>query len=1084
MASSDAKPFPIKNQAYRVYFPLLDADGDLVEGMAGLDSEVSKDGATFANCTNEATEILTIVHDVNDTTNAVTSSDATNQTTLNTLLNEIKTDYNAHRISTTFHDAADSTNTVTSADATDAATSVTLANEIKTDYNAHRSQADVHPHDDSANAVSSADATDEATCITLANEIKTDYNAHLTATAGSGMAYLDLTSTEMNADATAIVVKSSTTGAKTTPIVLYPVEDTDIPVNVSAIGGVVQSLTDFKDFVDNGYDPGSNWVYANVTALDGSGAALDDLADFATDGYNTTTNKIAGVELVDTTTTNTDMVGTNNAALASGVDLTKIHGVALTETIDGYLATAFTKLFDVATPLLVASDVMRGTDSAALAATALTDTTWTDARAGYLDELAAANLPTDIADIPTVSEFNARTLASADYVITSDTITGVTTVTNLTNAPTSGDLTATMKASVNTEVDTALSDIKLDHLINIAVDTDWGTTVHLDSVIGHMADVGTAATFDRTQESMEAIRARGDAAWTTGAGGSDRLLMVDTTIATLASQTSFTLIAGSADDDAYNNCTIVIEDASTATQKAVGIISDYTGASKTVTLKYDPAIFTMAQTDKVYILAENALKATLANRQLNVAADGDIAGNIDGSVGSVVGHTAQTGDSYAIVNNASYGNAKLVRSTTPANALDVSATGEAGLDFANIKNATGAHTLTNITVPTVSTLTNKSGFALSAAGADLILKDSTFALAIADAIWDEILSGATHNIASSAGRRLREIGAYAIHSGTAQAGSSNNITLAATASAIDGTYNRNLIVLVDNTGVGQTRTIVDYDGATKIAIIDRDWRTSPDATTTYQVTPDNTPLVVDQGVAQAGSATTITLRAYASAVNDTYLCNVVAIIAGTGRGQARLVGGYVGATKVVTICGDNWVTNPDNTSVYVLMPYGTTCTSCIGTYALGLINTECDTALTDYDPPTRTEATTDKDAIITEVDANETKIDALQVDSTAIKAKTDNLPSGMAKNVAVPKFDIFIVLSSDHVTGATGKTVTGTISKDGGSFAALTNAITEVGNGVYTIADGLTQAERNADVSTLKFTADDCDTRIITIISS
>ncbi|MBU2277816.1 MAG: hypothetical protein KKB45_03355, partial [Gammaproteobacteria bacterium] len=94
------------------------------------------------------------------------------------------------------------------------------------------------------------------------------------------------------------------------------------------------------------------------------------------------------------------------------------------------------------------------------------------------------------------------------------------------------------------------------------------------------------ATFVSSTDSLEAIRDRGDAAWTTGAGGSDRLLMVDTTIATLASQTSFTLTAGSADDDAYNNCTIVIEDVSTATQKAVGLISDYTGASKTVTLKY------------------------------------------------------------------------------------------------------------------------------------------------------------------------------------------------------------------------------------------------------------------------------------------------------------------------------------------------------------------------------------------------------------------------------------------------------------------------------------------------------------------
>jgi hypothetical protein len=47
----------------------------------------------------------------------------------------------------------------------------------------------------------------------------------------------------------------------------------------------------------------------------------------------------------------------------------------------------------------------------------------------------------------------------------------------------------------------------------------------------------------------------------------------------------------------------------------------------------------------------------------------------------------------------------LVRSTTPANTLDVSATGEAGLDFDNIKDASGAHTLTNVTVPVVTTLT-------------------------------------------------------------------------------------------------------------------------------------------------------------------------------------------------------------------------------------------------------------------------------------------------------------------------------------------------------------------------------------------
>jgi hypothetical protein len=44
--------------------------------------------------------------------------------------------------------------------------------------------------------------------------------------------------------------------------------------------------------------------------------------------------------------------------------------------------------------------------------------------------------------------------------------------------------------------------------------------------------------------------------------------------------------------------------------------------------------------------------------------------------------------------------------TTYGTTLDVAATGEAGLDFNNIKAATGATTLTNITVPTVTTLTN------------------------------------------------------------------------------------------------------------------------------------------------------------------------------------------------------------------------------------------------------------------------------------------------------------------------------------------------------------------------------------------
>lgn len=111
------------------------------------------------------------------------------------------------------------------------------------------------------------------------------------------------------------------------------------------------------------------------------------------------------------------------------------------------------------------------------------------------------------------------------------------------------------------------------------------------------------ATFDTATDSLEAIRNRGDAAWTTGAGGTPPDLLVSTTIATLASQVSFTLTAASADDDAYNGQIAIITDASTAVQKAVATVSDYVGSTRTVTLSADPAIFTMATTDIIEIVA-------------------------------------------------------------------------------------------------------------------------------------------------------------------------------------------------------------------------------------------------------------------------------------------------------------------------------------------------------------------------------------------------------------------------------------------------------------------------------------------------
>lgn len=77
--------------------------------------------------------------------------------------------------------------------------------------------------------------------------------------------------------------------------------------------------------------------------------------------------------------------------------------------------------------------------------------------------------------------------------------------------------------------------------------------------------------------------------------------ILDTTLASLSSQTSFTLTAGSADNDAYNGCVAVVHDIASGVQVAMGVISDYVGSTKTVTLAADPGIFTMASGDNISI---------------------------------------------------------------------------------------------------------------------------------------------------------------------------------------------------------------------------------------------------------------------------------------------------------------------------------------------------------------------------------------------------------------------------------------------------------------------------------------------------
>ena len=132
------------------------------------------------------------------------------------------------------------------------------------------------------------------------------------------------------------------------------------------------------------------------------------------------------------------------------------------------------------------------------------------------------------------------------------------------------------------------------------------------------------------------------------------------------------------------------------------------------------------------------------------------------------------------------------------------------------------------------------------------------------------------------------------------------------------------------TGAGTAQTARDVGNLVDVAVSTRGTSTyaggavaSVTAGVTVATNSDKTgyglsaleTLVVQNGTAQAGAASTITLAAGASATDNLYTGQVVHIYSATGAGQVRVITGYVGATKVATV-GRAWITAPDATSVY------------------------------------------------------------------------------------------------------------------------------------------------------------------------
>jgi hypothetical protein len=119
------------------------------------------------------------------------------------------------------------------------------------------------------------------------------------------------------------------------------------------------------------------------------------------------------------------------------------------------------------------------------------------------------------------------------------------------------------------------------------------------------------------------------------------------------------------------------------------------------------------------------------------------------------------------------------------------------------------------------------------------------------------------------------------------------------------------------------------------------------------------------------------------------------------------------------------------------------------------VNAEADQALTDYDAPTKAELDSAQSAIITA------------------------LHNQVKKNAALASFP-FVMFDEDG-NPATGKTVTAERSLDGAAFAGCANSPSEISAGAYKIS--LAASDLNADTVLLKFTATDCKTTFVQIVT-
>jgi len=164
-------------------------------------------------------------------------------------------------------------------------------------------------------------------------------------------------------------------------------ETTAFPITGAALNGTNANTL-------SGHDPGE--AIMGTSDL-GTGAGLTSLAPSATALDNTVwTNAKAAFLTGDAYVRLGAPAGASIAADIADIPTNAELNLRTLPTASYFDPAADTVAHVTLCDTTTTNTDMRGTDNAALAATALSTAQWTAARAGYLDELAAANLPADV----------------------------------------------------------------------------------------------------------------------------------------------------------------------------------------------------------------------------------------------------------------------------------------------------------------------------------------------------------------------------------------------------------------------------------------------------------------------------------------------------------------------------------------------------------------------------------------------------------------------------------------------------------------------------------------------------------------